>query len=422
MKAITGESLLYNVSRALTGGHEITYFQFRDICSFIEMIALHSEVIILTDQQYDSSYREEYKTIVNGIEEKTNIKIWFYDIEQILSISDINVINIFNSTLGEVYKKDIGVNIKDLLEKPENDRSRKEEIQVFLNIFSISLEKETLSDYTEYIYDQWKNSEFIDTIIYLLRGHLLSSLAKHYNYTPVHTNIRLIIKILEDQILEPRIIGSLASNIYQMSNKLFINSSADLAQKSVYPRLPVLLNYIITKVVNREELLNKIFSLNNQFSVFVKEYDNLNNIISDENNSFHERKKALLVFKDTVDVIWNPMITSFGNTKHLHLAGKVLSDLFNKYGLGDAKYIVKEDNGDEGFGYSTPSLTKLGIDAIKSIRNNIKTKQIFSWNEPMLEVFEDVFKMKDSYKKSQELLPIKDFSRTINKTIDRKSY
>ena len=107
-----------------------------------------------------------------------------------------------------------------------------------------------------------------------------------------------------------------------------------------------------------------------------------------------------MTFKDTIDVIWYPMITSFGNTRHSHLAGKVIMDLFNKYGLGDASYSIEGDDEDEGFGYSTPSLTKIGIDAIKSIKENMKIKKIYSWNEPMLDVFEDVFKIKNSIKKA----------------------
>lgn len=426
MCAITGESVFHCVSKIIVSDESpITYFQYRDLLNFLEIVAFHEEIIILQENEQDVDYVNEYKWLLDEIKKRTNIKITFLDKDETDIWENKTIINDFNDMLTKIYKHDFGISIKELLKKQKSDRSEKEESFVFESVLKYSLQKNDLTMFSDFIYESWLNNQYNQFIFYLLRAHFIKTISINKNYTPFYDNYRLFSELLERDHLTNDHIGTLPFLIYSIINSNFIKILQKLPLERDYPIISILLRYLLNGSSKRIDILNNLLTLYNNIAEFRNNYLQIDLVLRDQNQSISRRQSNQSFLNDSLTKILVPTITSFGKDDSRTPIKKFFKTLSNQYGVGDIKYEIKLDTGEEDIDstkYSTPSLTGFGLNVIKGIYSTYKDSKLLNANRPMLDLIVEIFEKENTLQNCMKILPIKDYPRSLNVLIEKNTY
>lgn len=425
MTAIICESLIYSVSKVLQEEVPLTYYQYRDLSSFIELITLHDEVLLLLGDFHDDKFYQAYEWLIDHLKSTTDIKFKKIDSSNRVDFLTSKVVNQFNQIVNEIYQHDFGITIDELLKKSDADRSFKEDITPFENVFKKAFKGNKIKHFANFIFESWDSNQYLSFIRYLFRTHLLKALSEIFNLTPVYENSRLLTLLLQNKCYKSPHMGSMPHKIYETVNTIFVNSLAKLPNKSIYPKIPILLRYIITKTKYRESLLDEVIKLRNTFRNFRKEYNVLENVINNSDENVATRTKSINKLEDSLQKILIPTILSFGKTYSASVYKQFFNSLFGKYNVGDIQYKLKfNENSDvsESLNLSSPSLTKLGIDFLKTLYETHRDSELFKLNEPLLEVTKIVIESKGIQSRANQIMPLKDYNEEINLIIEDNIY
>src|ERR1044071_908290 len=75
MSTIVGESLFYETARVLQESHPISYYQYRALISFIEMIVLHDRVVLFAGEETDDQFVSYFLPLIELVEGNSDFQI-----------------------------------------------------------------------------------------------------------------------------------------------------------------------------------------------------------------------------------------------------------------------------------------------------------------------------------------------------------
>ena len=218
MTAIAGTSLLYSVSKTLQQTTPISYYQFKAIEAFLEVLVLHNELHLFVGEETDKNYLQTFDWLIREIHEQTDdFKVTLITSKDYIEASTMQQ---FNSICQEIYNYPLGITSAQLFTKKSKTNRVEDDLSEIVT--NVSAEKFDSKEFSKRIYETYSKNTTTSTFQYLFRGHFFQAIAETLNLTPIFVNHRLIADILHKSSRQNNRMGSLAFSIYKMVNNLFL--------------------------------------------------------------------------------------------------------------------------------------------------------------------------------------------------------
>jgi hypothetical protein len=421
MSSITGESLFYEVSRVIQNNHAISYYQYRALSSFIELLAVHDRVALFIGEETDSSYLAQFDWLINLIHEQSDFKIDLISPKQRSDYITPDVMSRFETICLELYSYSLGLTSDDLFSKQQKDRTAEDMSEYIEQAFALQYPQLNAKACCESIYNLSLSNANSSELLYFFRAHLLQGIAQLRGLTPILENQRLIASVLQEELRVENKTGTLPYRILKMANALLAQKIRTFDKDSNYPRVSMLLSDVIGKVQTRGELLEKSFELRRELSPFREAYQKLENDMTDPNKSLSVRSKRLEELTASIKKVWIPTISVLGGNLNSSVISKIATKTFGKYGLGEVKaeHSEKSDKAEDSVSFST-SLLGLGTALAQTVSEVYKDSALAKPNRPLLDVLVRVVNLTDVKTRLLQILPVRDFDYTAFKLLDER--
>lgn len=410
--AILGESLLYECARVLSGSTPISYYQYKAIESLVEILAFHDHGVLLVGEEADANYLEHFDWIITTIHERTDFTIDIVLEKHRTQLIKPKVIALFDDICRTLYRHSLGVTSEDLFSKQPKDRTSEDIAEYVEQVFVRDYPEFAASKFGEHIYEFWLKNANSSELLYFLRAHLIQALAEENGFTPIYENQRLIAAIFQSVGRPSSRTGTLPYAIYEMANTLFINTCTELLTGSTigYPRISIVMHAVLETALSRSDLLAATFQLRKQLRDFRVAYARAEDVLVDLNQSLAEKSKVQFILQGSVNSVWVPLISSFGQGYTRSKIKKLAKGVFGKYGVGEVKLELseKEASSESSTTFST-SLVGLAAAIAQTLSDIRKDAKLTTPNQPLVDVLLRAVKMSGARHKQTELLPVRDF-------------
>jgi hypothetical protein len=421
MAAIAGESLFYEVSRVLSNNYRLSYYQYRALSSFAEMISLHDHVALFVGDETDKEFLESFDWLVNIIHEKSDFKIDIVFPQNRSDYITSDELKQFEAICKDIYPHPLGITSDELFTKLRKDRTGEDMSERIERMFCEKYPKFDSNKFAEDIYTVWLDNANSSELLYFFRAHLLQAIAETKHLTPIFENQRLIAAALQNRNRQNSRVGTLSFAIYKMVDSLFIQACDLLPdEKNSYPRVSLFLNAIIGSITRRDEMLNAIFNLRVELKDFRFSYKKIEEVLINPNLSLSDRSEVKEQLEESVKKVWIPTISSLGRHYTPNAVKKIAKNVFEKYGIGEVKaeHLEKKDASENSIALSTPSLIGIGATVAQTISEVYKDSKLTKPNRALLDVLNRVVKLTASRDKLTEILPVNDFTYRTSKLLD----
>jgi len=422
MNAIAGESLFYEASKVISGNGSVSYYQYKSLDSFIELITLHDNIALFVGEETDDDYLNSFDWLINIVHEKTDCKIDFIKPERRGEYITSEAMSLFETICREVYSHSLGIISDDLFYKRRKDRTAEDMSSRIEQLFIRDYPEFDCKNFGEGIYHLLQKNANSSELLYFFRAHLFQSIAELQNLTPVYENQRLIASIFQQRCRKENRTGTLPYIIYKMANNLFMEAYDSLPNDRVkYPRISILMNALIESTLTREALVDSIALLRNELKEFREAYVKAEAILVNPNKSFLDRTVIQKSLEESIREIWMPVIASLERNDTSNKIKKVAKGVFGKFGIGDVKFqhSEKKDLSENTVTYSTASITGLVTAIAQTVSEVHKASKLIRPNKPLLDIILRVARSTDTKQKLSALLPVRGFGYRLPNLIDK---
>jgi hypothetical protein len=425
MSAVVGESLIYEASRVIREEHRLSYYQYRAICTFSEMLVLHDSALILAGVEKDASFLEAIKWFQDEIKgddfaiqivSPTNRELYLNN----------KVIHSFELICQQIYEGPLPLVTNELLQKQSKDRTSEDMAERIERIFSENYPTSENRRFIEELLRLCSRNATSSELQYFFRSHLLKAIADDREATCMLENQRLIAEILHNTYVSNTRLGTLTYSIYAMVNELFQRACEALPHdKSEYPRPSLLMSDLMIELDNRHGLMARILKLRKEFEPFRVHYRTTEQSLLNQNTSLFERSEIQAQLEETLKRVWIPTICSLGRGYSRTSIRKFVRNVFGKYGFGDLSIEHSEthDNGEndstDSISYGTPSLFGIGTAIAQTVSSVYKESKLYGPNKSLLECLIRVVRSTDSLLKLTQQFPVTGFLYQVNQILDR---
>ena len=248
MTAIIGESLLYEASRVLKDEHRLSYYQYRALCSFVEMVVLHDRTIVISGIEKDRNFLEVINWLMSEISGASDYSFELVKFSNRSKYLDNRVVQRFESLCKEIYFAPLGIITDRLLEKRAKDRTAEDMSETIEQLFCENYPTSENRRFVEELLRIWSSNATSSELLYFFRAHLMQAIAETTDATCLFENQRLIAEILHQTYEKENKPGTLAFTIYNLVNGLFMRVCEALPHdKDQYPRRSLLINDVVAR-------------------------------------------------------------------------------------------------------------------------------------------------------------------------------
>lgn len=424
MGAIIGESIFYDVSRIIRGSGSISYYQYKSLDSFVELITLHDRITLFLGEEADSEYSKAFDWLINTIHEKTDCKIDLVSPKRRGQYITREVMALFEQISREIYSHSLGVTSDDLFTKQVKDRTAEDMSGRIEQLFVNEYPDFDCKKFSEGIYGILEKNANSSELLYFFRAHLFQAIAELQDLTPVYENQRLIAAILQRSCRMENRVGTLPYTIYKMADNLFVKAYGFLPDDKIkYPRVSVLMGAMIERASARNGILDAVVFLRDELEEFRKSYNEAEKTLTDSNKSFYEKSEIQRSLEESVKLIWIPVIESLGRNYTSNKISKLAKGVFGKYGIGEVKleHEKKQDSSESKATFSTPSLLGIVAAVTQTVSEVYKDSKLIKPNKALLEIILRVAKLTNTKHRLTSLLPVRGFNYRLPKLIDSHS-
>lgn len=421
MVAIAGESLLYEVSRILNANKRVSYYQYRALVSFVEVIVLHDRLTLFVGNETDRAFAESYDWLINTIHEKSDFKIDLILPKNRDEYITPKGLRLFESICTELYQYPLGVTSSELFNKQRKDRTAEDMADRLERMFCQSYPNFDSRQFAEGLYNVWLSNANSSELLYFFRAHLFQAIAEIKNLTPVFENQKLMADALQQRSRPKSRVGTLPFTIYKAVEGLFIQTCKLLPDDhSEAPRPSILIYALVGSINRREELLDAILNLRKEFQDYRKSYKKIQDVWTSSNVSLFDRSEMNQLLEDSVRRVWLPIIATLGRNHTPNVLKKIGKNLFGKYGVGDVtfEHEIDPDSSEGKVSYSTPSLVGVGTALAQTISEVYKDSRLLKPNKSLLETLNRVVRLAGVQDKLSEILPVHNYRYRIYKLLD----
>ena len=301
MAAIAGESLFYEVSRILSENRRVSYYQYRALASFVEMIVLHDRVTLFIGNETDKAYAEAFDWLINTVHKESDFNIELLSPKNREEYITPEGLKLFESICTELYRYPLGITSDELFTKHSKDRTAEDMAERIERMFCQRYPEFDNKKFAEEAYNVWLSNANSSELLYFFRAHLFQAIAEIKNLTPVFENQKLIAAALQQRSRPDSRVGTLPYTIYKMVEGLFVQTWKLLPKGSPENPRPSLFIYALIGAINRrEELLDAILKLRKEFRDFRRSYKNIEGVWTNSNVSLFDRSEANQQLEDSV--------------------------------------------------------------------------------------------------------------------------
>lgn len=424
MGAITGESLFYDVSRILGDNQRVSYYQYRALSSFTELVVLHDNVALLVGDETDNSFVRAFDWLINALHEKSDFKVDFVTPKNRNEYITLPGLKQFDLICREIYPYPLGITSDQLFIKQPKNRIAEDMSDRIERMFCEKYPEFNGKRFAESLYSLWLSNANSPELMYFFRAHLLQGIAEVRSLTPIFENQKLIAAVLHHKNRIHNKVGTLPYTIYKMVDSLFTTACQLLHDgKSLYPRPSLFICALIRSVNKREELLDAIIKLRTELRDFRSSYKELEEKWDNDNASLLDRAEVSHQVEESVNKVWIPTIKSLGRNHASSAVSSVVKKVFGKYGIGDVtlERESKLNSTQDSFTYTTPSLIGVGAALAQTISEVHKDAKLARPNKTLLEVINNVVRLTDLKDKLAAVLPVYNFEYRTYKLLDSLS-
>jgi hypothetical protein len=419
MTAIAGTSLFYSASKTLQQNTPISYYQFKAIEAFLEVLVLHNELHLFVGEENDKNYLQTFEWLIREIHEHTDFKITLITSKNYI---ESTMIQKFETICQEIYQTPLGITSTQLFtKKAKNNRVEDDLSEIVTNVFAKEFDSKKFS---QKIYETFSKNSTTATFQYLFRGHFFQAVSEILNITPVFVNHRLIANILHKSSRQNNRVGTLAFSIYKMVNNLFLEFCRNLGwNNQSYPFTSILMMDLICHSDERQDFLKTIYSMRNDYKAFRDEYKEIERILDNQDESLQQKAAAKSKFERYIQEVWLPIMSSLNQSQSI--VKRQLKKSLGKFNIGDsklettAKYNNETGVSSESEGKSSINLTGLGVEVVSLFARIGKDTYLMKPNRPLLNSIKGVIENIEIKKKFLAILPVKDFANTKFQEIDK---
>jgi hypothetical protein len=427
MTAIIGESLLYEASRVLRDDHRLSYYQYRALCSFVEMLVLHDKSVIISGIEKDAAFLEVINWLISETSARSNHSFELVEFTNRGKYVDNKAVQRFESLCKQIYLAPLGIITDRLLEKRAKDRTSEDMSETIEQLFCENYPTKENRRYVEELLRIWSTNANSSELLYFFRAHLMKAIAETNDGTCLLENQRLVAEILHQTYETENKTGTLAFTIYSLVNGLFMEVCEGLPHdKNQYPRRPLLISDVVTKAADRKGVLQAILDLREEFAPFREYYKKTEAKLRDDHTSIFERAEIKARLNDMVNKVWIPEISSLGRRYNASKIGKFFKDILARYGIGDltiehSEQITSssEKESTDSFSYALPSVGGLTTAVTQTAYSEYQESKFRKPNSPLLDCLNRVVRSTESLSRLETELPVADFSYKVNHLLDR---
>jgi hypothetical protein len=423
--AIVGESLFFEAARVLNGANPISYYQYKAVESLLEVLAFHDSVVLLVGEETDKTYLDYFDSLITTIHEQTDFRVDLVLPREREHWITSSVMARFDEISRELYHHSLGTTSNDLFTKQRKDRTSEDMAEHLEQLFIRDYPSFVPGRFGEDVYELSVQNANSSELLYFFRAHLIQALSEANELTPMYENQRLIAGIFHFKGRATNRIGTLPYAIYKMANSLFIKSCAELSPDSKidYPRTSIGMHAVTGTAATRGSFLTSAFKLREELKDFRKSYADAEEVLVDPNRSLSDKTKVRSQLENSVDVVWIPLITSFGHSYTSSNVKKLARGVFGKYGVGVGEVTVEHsDKAGPSEGESTATFSTSLVGLAAAITTTLvdirKDSRLRKPNQSLVDVLLKVVEMEGTKQKLSGLLPVRDFSYKTPQLID----
>lgn len=408
MTAIAGTSLLTSVSRTLTKQNKLSYYEYKALDYFAEVLILHDSLELLIGVEPNSQYVDEFDWLYRKIHDKTDFKITYISgkIRTTAHLTE-EVNKQYNLICEDIYGYSLEIPTNELINKQEK-KSRFEDDLLERIEESLINDSSNLKTLANDVYNLFTTNANTSTFNYFFRSHLIQAIAEINNWTPILVNQCLIADLFHHNLTESKHKGNLTFTIYDLVNKLFINQFNQLNKRPTnYPNYSLLMVNVISKSTSRGELLDAISKIREEFRDFRKTYTSINADLTNPNEKLAKKSQQSDKLNSYINDLWIPTMESLGNGKIGSIARKALTDAGGKFGF---------NANEEGLTVSASGIATAFVTFLTEIDKNDK---LYPPNRGLLDAVKKAVELEDIKRKFDEILPVKNFNQKQFQILDR---
>lgn len=346
MFVVVGESLLYEASRVMREEHRLSYYQYRALCSFAEMLVLHDKALVVAGVERDADFLEAVSWLKREIETTSDYVVQLIGSADRDEYVDKQVIQLFEAICKEIYQQPLSLVTAELLEKQRKDRTSEDMSERVEHLFSENYPTQQDRRFVDELLRVWSRNATSSELHYFFRAHLFQAIAENADGTSLFENQRLIADILHQIYRKSNKSGTLGYGIYSLVDGLFRRVCETLPHdKSEYPRASLLVSDLVARLEDRSGLLSGLLSLRDEFKPFREHYRITETALLNQDTSLFERSEIQAQLQETVTKVWVPTISSLGRGYSSGNIRKFLKNVFGKYGFGDITVEHSEKQG-----------------------------------------------------------------------------
>ena len=427
MTAVIGESLLYEASRVLKHDHRLSYYQYRALCSFVEMVVLHDRAIVISGTEEDDSFLEVINWLMSEVSRVSDYSFELVKFSNRSTYLENRVVQRFESLCKEIYFAPLGLITDRLLEKRAKDRTAEDMSETIEQLFSENYPTSENRRFVEELLRILSSNANSSELLYFFRAHLMQALAETTDATCLFENQRLIAEILHETYAKENKTGTLAFTIYNLVNGLFLRVCDALPHdKDQYPLRSLLISDVVARSEDRKALLLTTLQVRQEFTPFREYYKQAESTLHDEHTSIFERAEIQARLNEMINKVWIPVISSFGRRYSANKIGNFFKDILARYGIGDLTIehseqvtTSRETESTDSLSYELPSVGGLTSAVVKTAYSEYQEAKLYKPNRPLLDCLNRVVRSTESVSRSETELPVADFRYKINQLLDR---
>ncbi|MDQ3816061.1 MAG: hypothetical protein M3362_00025 [Acidobacteriota bacterium] len=421
MNAIVGESIFFDVSRIITRRNQISFYQYKALESFIEILTLHNHVALFLGDETDTAFINSFEWLIDAVHEKTDCAIELVTAKRRRQYISSETMSLFEGICREIYSHPLGITSDELFKKHRKDRTSEDMSERIEQLFVRDCPKFNCKTFSNGIFEILKTNATASELLYFFRAHLFQAIAELQNLTPFYENERLIAAIIQQRCRQNNRVGALPYAIYRMVNNLFIQTNDLLPEsKTAYPKASILMSAIVEKASNRGELFDSIVLLREELKEFRRSYYDAEETLFDEDKSLYERSEVKRLLEESAQQIWMPVIASLGSGYSSNKIGKILKGVFGKYGIGELKlqHEDRANTSESKVTYSTPSFIGIVTALAQTASEVYKDSKLAKPNKQLLDLILRVAKLTETKRKLTALLPVRNFECRLPMLVD----
>lgn len=421
MDAIVGESIFFDVSRIITRRDQLSFYQYKALEAFIEILTMHNQIALFLGDEPDTAFINSFEWLIDAVHEKTDCTIDVVTAKRRGQYITSETMSLFEGICKEIYSHSLGVTSDDLFKKHRKDRTSEDMSERIEELFVRDYPKLSCKTFSNGMSEILKNNANASELLYFFRAHLFQAIAELQTLTPFYENERLIAAIVQQWCRQDNRVGTLPYAIYKMVNNLFIKANDFLPEsRTNYPKVSILMSAMVEKAPTRSELFDSIVSLRKELKEFRRSYYNAEETLCDTNKSLYERAEVQRSLEESAQQIWMPVIASLGRSYSSNKIGKIFKGVFGKYGIGEMK-LQHEDRADASESkatYSTPSLIGITTALAQTASEVYKDAKLAKPNKQLLDLTLRVAKLTEIKRKLTALLPVRGFEYRLPTLVD----